>query len=93
MFPQRSAQVWPRRRRSSRTERSEKSWVTSGEVARALNMTDAAIRRWAREGLVDRSRRPADNIDFDAKPLSDLMKSRQLKGRARKAQRTARGNR
>lgn len=65
------------RRRSSRTERSEKSWVTSGEVARALNMTDAAIRRWAREGLLDAIKTPGGQYRFRREALSNLMKGRQ----------------
>ena len=71
-------------RRSARTDRSQKSWVTSGEVARALNMTDAAIRRWAREGLLEAIKTPGGQYRFRREALSNLMKSRQPKG-ARKA--------
>ena len=81
------------RRRSARTERSEKSWVTSGEVARALNMTDAAIRRWAREGLLEAIKTPGGQYRFRREALSDLMKSRQPKGTRAKSTSHARGNR
>jgi excisionase family DNA binding protein len=79
------------RRRSARTDRPQKSWVTSGEVARALNMTDAAIRRWAREGLLDAIKTPGGQYRFRREALSNLMKSRQPKGpRAKSASRNPR---
>jgi excisionase family DNA binding protein len=71
------------RRRISRNERPEKSWVTSGEVARALNMTDAAIRRWAREGLIDAIKTPGGQYRFRREALSDLMRSRRAPQGAR----------
>lgn len=81
------------RRRSSTMERSEKSWVTSGEVARALNMTDAAIRRWAREGLLDAIKTPGGQYRFRREAVTDLMKSRSFKGPRAKTIAPARGNR
>lgn len=81
------------RRRSSRMERSEKSWVTSGEVARALNMTDAAIRRWAREGLLDAIKTPGGQYRFRREAVTDLMKSRSFKGTRAKTVAPARSNR
>lgn len=81
------------RRRSSRMERPEKSWVTSGEVARALNMTDAAIRRWAREGLLDAIKTPGGQYRFRREAVTDLMKSRSQKGTRTKSVTAARSNR
>lgn len=66
-----------RRRRSSIAHSNEKHWVTSGEVARALNMTDAAIRRWAREGLIEAIKTPGGQYRFRLEALSNLMKARQ----------------
>jgi excisionase family DNA binding protein len=66
------------RRRGPIADRPEKSWVTSGEVARALNMTDAAIRRWAREGLLEAIKTPGGQYRFRREALSNLMKSRQM---------------
>jgi len=68
------------RRRSSRSTRPklEKDWVTSGEVARALDMTDAAIRRWAREGLVEAIKTPGGQYRFRREAVSNLMKSRNM---------------
>jgi excisionase family DNA binding protein len=50
-----------------------KDWMTSGEVARALNMTRAAIRRWAREGLVDAIKTPGGQYRFRREALVRLM--------------------
>ena len=50
-----------------------KDWMTSGEVARALNMTRAAIRRWAREGLVDAIKTPGGQYRFRREALARLM--------------------
>lgn len=64
-----------RRRRTSAVSH-EKHWITSGEVARALNMTDAAIRRWAREGLLEAIKTPGGQYRFRREALSNLMKTR-----------------
>ncbi len=68
------------RRRSSRSRerKPEKDWVTSGEVARALDMTDAAIRRWAREGLVEAIKTPGGQYRFRREAVTELMKLRQV---------------
>ncbi len=66
------------RGRAQTDGRPEKLWVTSGEVARALNMTDAAIRRWAREGLLDAIKTPGGQYRFRREALSNLMKGRQV---------------
>jgi excisionase family DNA binding protein len=71
------AQAMASRRRSPIADRPEKSWVTSGEVARALNMTDAAIRRWAREGLLEAIKTPGGQYRFRREAVSNLMKGRQ----------------
>lgn len=52
-----------------------KEWMTSGEVARALNMTDAAIRRWAREGLVESIKTPGGQYRFRRDALSRLLQN------------------
>ncbi|MDQ6767041.1 MAG: MerR family transcriptional regulator [Candidatus Eremiobacteraeota bacterium] len=65
-------------RRSSSDKKPEKSWVTSGEVARALNMTDAAIRRWAREGLLEAIKTPGGQYRFRREAVSNLTKMRSL---------------
>ncbi len=64
------------RRRSANAPSPQKSWVTSGEVARALNMTDAAIRRWAREGLLEAIKTPGGQYRFRREAVSNLMKAR-----------------
>jgi len=46
--------------------------MTSGEVARVLNMTDAAIRRWAREGLVEAMKTPGGQYRFRREALARL---------------------
>jgi|GEM_PF-1341721 len=51
-----------------------KDWMTSGEVARALNMTDAAIRRWAREGLVEAMKTPGGQYRFRREALARIMR-------------------
>lgn len=50
--------------------------MTSGEVARALNMTDAAIRRWAREGLLDSIKTPGGQYRFRREALARLLEGR-----------------
>ena len=50
-----------------------KEWMTSGEVARALNMTDAAIRRWAREGLIEVIKTPGGQYRFSRQALARLL--------------------
>jgi len=50
-----------------------KDWMTSGEVARVLNMTDAAIRRWAREGLVEAMKTPGGQYRFRREALAQLL--------------------
>jgi len=50
-----------------------KEWMTSGEVARSLNMTDAAIRRWAREGLIETIRTPGGQYRFSRQALARLL--------------------
>jgi excisionase family DNA binding protein len=52
-----------------------KLWMTSGEVARELNMTDAAIRRWAREGLVDAIKTPGGQYRFRREDLNKLFQN------------------
>jgi excisionase family DNA binding protein len=81
-------------RRSSRIERPVKAWVTSGEVARALNMTRGAIQRWAREGLLEAIKTPGGQYRFRREALSNLMKLRRLpKGAHAKTQASARTTR
>ena len=59
-----------------------KEWMTSGEVARALDMTDAAIRRWAREGLVEVIRTPGGQYRFSRHALARLLQVRHHNGSA-----------
>jgi excisionase family DNA binding protein len=54
--------------------------MTSGEVARALNMTDAAIRRWAREGLVEAMKTPGGQYRFRREALARLTEVRDPNG-------------
>jgi len=56
--------------------------MTSGEVARALNMTDAAIRRWAREGLVEAIKTPGGQYRFRREALARLLQVRHPNGAA-----------
>ena len=72
-----------RRSSQSRERKTEKDWVTSGEVARALDMTDAAIRRWAREGLLEAIKTPGGQYRFRREAVSELMKSRNVPRRSR----------
>jgi excisionase family DNA binding protein len=57
-----------------------KEWMTSGEVARAMNMTDAAIRRWAREGLVEAIKTPGGQYRFRREALARLLQVRHPNG-------------
>jgi excisionase family DNA binding protein len=50
-----------------------KEWMTSAEVARALSMTDAAIRRWAREGLIEVIKTPGGQYRFSRQALARLL--------------------
>lgn len=59
-----------------------KEWMTSGEVARALDMTDAAIRRWAREGLVEAIKTPGGQYRFRREALARLLQVRHPNGAA-----------
>jgi excisionase family DNA binding protein len=56
----------------------QKDWMTSGEVARALNMTDAAIRRWAREGLIQALKTPGGQYRIRRESLTYIL---QVSGR------------
>jgi len=69
-----------RRSGSSGAAQKEKDWVTSGEVARALDMTDAAIRRWAREGLVDAIKTPGGQYRFRREALTQLLQGKHPNG-------------
>jgi excisionase family DNA binding protein len=60
-------------RRLARRKNRANDWMTSGEVARELNMTDAAIRRWAREGLVDAIKTPGGQYRFRREALNQLL--------------------
>jgi excisionase family DNA binding protein len=60
-------------RRAARQKNRANDWMTSGEVARELNMTDAAIRRWAREGLVDAIKTPGGQYRFRREALNQLL--------------------
>lgn len=66
---------------------SPKNWVTSGEVARALNMTDAAIRRWAREGLLAAIKTPGGQYRFRRESLARLLQNHRPDGGARRRKR------
>jgi excisionase family DNA binding protein len=75
--------------RRSTDKKPEKSWVTSGEVARSLNMTDAAIRRWAREGLLEAIKTPGGQYRFRREAVSNLTKAGHMpKGTRTKSRRT-----
>lgn len=83
-----------RRQSDRRTgQKLEKNWVTSGEVARALNMTDAAIRRWAREGLVEAIKTPGGQYRFRREAVSNLMNSRHVPKRPHGKNPSSRGSR
>ncbi|MBC5823341.1 MAG: helix-turn-helix domain-containing protein [Candidatus Eremiobacteraeota bacterium] len=53
----------------------KKAWMTSGEVARLLDMTNAAIRRWAREGLVHAIKTPGGQYRFSRDVVTKLLDS------------------
>ncbi len=67
-----------RRGSASLAGSQQKDWMTSGEVARALNMTRAAIRRWAREGLVDAIKTPGGQYRFRREALARLTDVKRL---------------
>ena len=66
----------------SASGKQPKDWMTSGEVARALNMTDAAIRRWAREGLVEAMKTPGGQYRFRREAFARLLQVRHPNGSA-----------
>jgi len=73
------------RRAPVRRKNRAKDWMTSGEVARELNMTDAAIRRWAREGLVEAIKTPGGQYRFRREALNSLLAGNgHLKPKARR---------
>ncbi|MDQ2818484.1 MAG: helix-turn-helix domain-containing protein [Candidatus Eremiobacteraeota bacterium] len=53
-----------------------KTWLTSGQVARLLDMTNAAVRRWAREGLVDAIKTPGGQYRFSREAVAKLLDGR-----------------
>ena len=65
--------------------KAPKEWMTSGEVARALSMTDAAIRRWAREGLIEAIKTPGGQYRFSRQALARLLQVKNHNGSATKA--------
>jgi excisionase family DNA binding protein len=67
-------------RRRTKTRTRPKVWITSGEVARALNMTDGAIRRWAREGLLEAIKTPGGQYRFRRSAVANLIKTRRMPG-------------
>jgi excisionase family DNA binding protein len=71
----------PRAARSA-LGKQPKQWMTSGEVARELNMTDAAIRRWAREGLVEAIKTPGGQYRFRRDALARLLQVKHPNGSA-----------
>lgn len=58
--------------------------MTSGEVARALSMTDAAIRRWAREGLIEVIKTPGGQYRFSRQALARLLQVKNHNGSSSK---------
>lgn len=64
-----------------------KEWMTSGEVARAFDMTDAAIRRWAREGLVEAIKTPGGQYRFRRESLARLLQVKHPNGMPPSAER------
>jgi excisionase family DNA binding protein len=68
------------RREDSAAGKKPKDWMTSGEVARVLNMTDAAIRRWAREGLVEAMKTPGGQYRFRREALARLLQVKHPNG-------------
>ncbi len=65
-------------RRRTQARKRPKVWITSGEVARALNMTDGAIRRWAREGLLEAIKTPGGQYRFRRTAVANLIKTRRM---------------
>ena len=65
-----------------RSARRPKDWMTSGEVARELSMTDAAIRRWAREGLIEAMKTPGGQYRFRREALARLTQAAHPNGSA-----------
>lgn len=63
-------------RSSAIIDKPAKAWMTSGEVARALNMTDAAIRRWAREGLIEAIKTPGGQYRFRREALTSVLQGK-----------------
>jgi len=70
--------------------KAPKEWMTSGEVARALSMTDAAIRRWAREGLIEVIKTPGGQYRFSRQALARLLQVKNHNGSASKSSAPAR---
>lgn len=67
-------------RKTDRRKDRSSDWMTSGEVAREFNMTDAAIRRWAREGLVDAVKTPGGQYRFRREALHKMLESTRTNG-------------
>ena len=80
----------PKRARST-VGKKPKDWMTSGEVARVLDMTDAAIRRWAREGLVEAMKTPGGQYRFRREALAQLIQVTRPNGAPRPAAGRKRG--
>jgi excisionase family DNA binding protein len=71
--------------------KSERDWITSGQVARALDMTDAAIRRWAREGLIHAIKTPGGQYRFRREVIASVLEGKHShKPEPRKAPRPTR---
>lgn len=68
------------RRAGPGDSKKPKDWMTSGEVARVLDMTDAAIRRWAREGLVEAMKTPGGQYRIRREALARLLEVKHPNG-------------
>lgn len=56
------------------TQMPRKGWVSIGEAAQRLSITETTIRHWAKEGLIDISRDPESNYrQFDEHALRRLL--------------------
>lgn len=73
MIRRSKANLVSKTRKDRSSGKQPKEWMTSGEIARALNMTDAAIRRWAREGLIEVIKTPGGQYRFSRQALARLL--------------------
>ena len=57
----------------------ERRWLTTADVAKMLEMSDATIRRWARQRRLPHLLSPGGQYRFDADEIHHLIEQRRVR--------------